>query len=220
MNKPLFAKIISIVFLIIFIFAFSIYFIGPQKSSQFETVALYSKTFEVTSGWSYVQISTESIPLFVNDSLIIAEVSPTRTINFCFLNETEFKDWKINENVSNSIFCVTIENAYNYSIPPEEANYEHYFVFQNTENATVNTNFLVLVSGDFLRFNYSIEFEALIFSIITFGISLIVIIRFRLISKLFERWYIPKVKTSNIEKNWSTYSQNNYKILFCFLNFF
>lgn len=198
------------VFLLLFISGFvilgiglALYLKGPQKDLQHESATLYSGRIYVPGNDSnYLGTPTDSISLFVNNTIMLADSSSNDgKITVCLMNESQFSDWKTTQNRSDNIIARTIDASYNFSIEPEIGEV-YYYVFQNPYTQQNSLEFTVRVEGDFLRFDYGPCFFYLGAAIV--GGCLCLASGWKL-RKVFaqwnDRWEEPIIRTPEMEKN-------------------
>jgi hypothetical protein len=177
--------------------ALIMYLNAPMRTAQFDSVKLYSGSYSVpANSWSYLGTPEDGIAFFVdNASMLVKFSTENGRLTLHIMNESQFADWKLRGNASNSLITQANVSSFDYLIKPKIAE-TCYFIFENPEPQGSSFNYSAEVSGNFLRFDFGLTYFYL--ALLIFG-GAIFSAGFwkssKKIAKWHNNWVKPRVKT-------------------------
>ena len=180
--------------LIFCISGFVLYLRGSKTCIQHESENLGSWTRRISpeSSREIVWYNTQSFSYLASNLTLDVKVdAPDRELLLHVLNESQFQKWEQNQDLNQSLVSKIVIDEFVLSIELVEDETYH-FVGKNPTNATVDARLSLLLSGDFLRFDYT--FLPLYVFLFIAGMTICLILRKEFSSrfdKFVKRWSLP-----------------------------
>ena len=144
--------------LILCISGFVLYLRSPKRFVEYESEDLGSIASTISSERStqVVWFNPQTLGYFASNLTLTVKVdSPDGKSLLYILNESQFEVWQPNQAINQSFMSKTVLNELNFSFEPDVSETYH-FIAENPSNATIHTSVSLSLSGDFLRFDYSL----------------------------------------------------------------